>query len=84
MVIKLRSNFKKATALLAVDCEMVLCEDGTEALVRACVVDRNLEVLIGTYLDLICYKSIFFSFDYQHSFRKNSIFTLEFCVSGQT
>lgn len=30
--------------MIAVDCEMVLCEDGTEALVRVCVVDRKLEV----------------------------------------
>lgn len=33
--------------MYAVDCEMVLCEDGSEGLVRVCVVDRNLEVLIG-------------------------------------
>jgi hypothetical protein len=32
--------------MVAVDCEMVLCEDDTEALVRVCVVDRNLQVLI--------------------------------------
>uniref|UniRef100_A0A0D9WAE2 Exonuclease domain-containing protein n=1 Tax=Leersia perrieri TaxID=77586 RepID=A0A0D9WAE2_9ORYZ len=37
------SNFMNST-MLAVDCEMVLCHDGTEALVRVCVVDSNLEV----------------------------------------
>ena len=31
--------------MIAIDCEMVLCEDGTEALVSVCVVDRNLKVL---------------------------------------
>ncbi|KAL5184187.1 Small RNA degrading nuclease 3 [Glycine soja] len=43
-------NFKnkpkvmKSTEMVAVDCEMVLCEDGTEAVVKVCVVDHNLEV----------------------------------------
>ena len=31
--------------MLAIDCEMVLCDDGTEAVVRVCVVDNNLEVV---------------------------------------
>ncbi|KAH8503320.1 hypothetical protein H0E87_014556 [Populus deltoides] len=30
--------------MLAVDCEMVLCQDGTDALVRVCVVDADLKV----------------------------------------
>lgn len=30
--------------MVSVDCEMVLCEDGTDALVRVCVVDRDLQV----------------------------------------
>ena len=30
--------------MVAVDCEMVRCEDGSEALVKVCVVDHNLEV----------------------------------------
>lgn len=34
----------RSTAMVAVDCEMVRCEDGTEALVKVCVVDQNLEV----------------------------------------
>lgn len=49
MVIKLskKSKVMRSNAMLAVDCEMVLCEDGSEALVRICVVDRNLQVLIN-------------------------------------
>ncbi|XP_019424456.1 PREDICTED: small RNA degrading nuclease 1-like [Lupinus angustifolius] len=34
----------KYTSMVAVDCEMVRCVDGTEALVEVCVVDRNLKV----------------------------------------
>lgn len=34
----------KCTNMIAVDCEMVLCDDGTEALVKVCAVDCNLEV----------------------------------------
>ncbi|GMP96922.1 hypothetical protein CsSME_00045353 [Camellia sinensis var. sinensis] len=33
--------------MLAVDCEMVLCEDGTEALVRVCAIGRNLQVKLN-------------------------------------
>jgi RNA exonuclease 1 len=33
-----------SSAMLAIDCEMVLCDDGMEAVVRVCVVDNNLEV----------------------------------------
>lgn len=39
-----KSKAMKSNGMISVDCEMVLCEDGTEALVRVCVVDRNLEV----------------------------------------
>ncbi|KAL1824271.1 hypothetical protein ACET3Z_011049 [Daucus carota] len=39
-----KSKAMRSTDMISVDCEMVLCEDGTEALVRVCVVDRNLEV----------------------------------------
>ncbi|XVE87068.1 hypothetical protein DITRI_Ditri18aG0086600 [Diplodiscus trichospermus] len=39
-----KSTMMKSNAMVAVDCEMVLCEDGTEALVRVCVVDRDLKV----------------------------------------
>ena len=34
--------------MVAVDCKMALCEDGSEALVRVCAVDRNLQVLINS------------------------------------
>ncbi|XP_031253602.1 small RNA degrading nuclease 3-like [Pistacia vera] len=46
VVTKLGDKSKAMTSntMYAVDCEMVLCEDGSEALVRVCVVDRNLEV----------------------------------------
>ncbi|XP_057481296.1 small RNA degrading nuclease 1-like [Actinidia eriantha] len=46
LVTKLSKKLKtmRSTALIAIDCEMVLCEDGTEALVNVCVVDRNLKV----------------------------------------
>lgn len=38
------SKVMKSTNIIAVDCEMVLCEDGTEGLVRVGVVDRDLKV----------------------------------------
>lgn len=52
MVTKLskKSKVMRSNAMLAIDCEMVLCEDGTEALVRVCVVDRNLQVLINLFV----------------------------------
>ncbi|KAF5938298.1 hypothetical protein HYC85_025804 [Camellia sinensis] len=41
---KLSTNqIKKFPKMLVVDCEMVLFEDGTEALVRVCAVGRNLQ-----------------------------------------
>jgi RNA exonuclease 1 len=42
-----KSKSMKSTSMIAVDCEMVLCEDGTEAVVKVCVVDRNLEVKLN-------------------------------------
>ncbi|XP_051140392.1 small RNA degrading nuclease 1-like isoform X2 [Andrographis paniculata] len=46
MVIKHKKKSKSpmSNEMIAIDCEMVLCEDGTEALVKVCAVDRNLEV----------------------------------------
>ncbi|KAM0846012.1 hypothetical protein ACQ4PT_055971 [Festuca glaucescens] len=38
------ANSMNSGAMLAIDCEMVLCNDGTEAVVRVCVVDSKLEV----------------------------------------
>ncbi|KAI3992939.1 hypothetical protein MKX01_009682 [Papaver californicum] len=42
------SKAKESDKMVAVDCEMVLCEDGTEAVVQVCVVDQNLEVKLDT------------------------------------
>ncbi|KAF2284364.1 hypothetical protein GH714_021124 [Hevea brasiliensis] len=39
-----KSKLMSSHAIVAVDCEMVLCEDGTDALVKVCVVDHNLQV----------------------------------------
>lgn len=48
MVTKSRKKNKamRCNTMVAVDCEMVLCEDGTDALVRVCVVDHDLNVLL--------------------------------------
>ncbi|XP_041001506.1 small RNA degrading nuclease 1-like isoform X1 [Juglans microcarpa x Juglans regia] len=53
VVIKLskKSKVMRSNAMLAVDCEMVLCEDGSEALVRICVVDRNLQVKLDEHVN---------------------------------
>ncbi|XP_015865910.2 small RNA degrading nuclease 3 isoform X2 [Ziziphus jujuba] len=39
-----KSKVRRSDDMVAIDCEMVECVDGTEALVKICVVDRNLEV----------------------------------------
>lgn len=39
-----KSKALKSNSMYAIDCEMVLCEDGTENLVRVCMVDRDLQV----------------------------------------
>ncbi|KAL2531636.1 Small RNA degrading nuclease 3 [Abeliophyllum distichum] len=46
-----KSKAMKSTIMVAIDCEMVLCEDGTEALVRVCAVDRNLQVKLDAYVN---------------------------------
>lgn len=53
IVTKLVKKSKKTISdkLLAVDCEMVLCEDGTEALVKICVVDQDLEVKLHEFVN---------------------------------
>lgn len=38
------STEMNSTEMIAVDCEMVLCGDGTEGLVRVGAVDRDLKV----------------------------------------
>jgi RNA exonuclease 1 len=47
-------------AMLAIDCEMVLCNDGTEAVVRVCVVDSKLEVTyyFAKWSDSICVSNV--------------------------
>ncbi|KAK9165817.1 hypothetical protein Scep_001008 [Stephania cephalantha] len=49
VVTKLRKISKviKSNTMFAVDCEMVLCENGTEAVVKVSLVDHNLEVKLG-------------------------------------
>ncbi|KAK7401771.1 hypothetical protein VNO78_13523 [Psophocarpus tetragonolobus] len=49
IVVNLKNKPKvmNSTAMVAVDCEMVLCEDGTDAVVKVCVVDHNLEVKLN-------------------------------------
>ncbi|CAH1429204.1 unnamed protein product [Lactuca virosa] len=39
-----KAKANRSNAMVAIDCEMVLCEDGSDALVRVCVVDRDLKV----------------------------------------
>ncbi|GAB2255825.1 hypothetical protein Droror1_Dr00009603 [Drosera rotundifolia] len=53
LVTKLRAKGKRkrSEAVIAVDCEMVLCEDGTEALVKICVVDRELQVKLHEFVN---------------------------------
>uniref|UniRef100_A0A9I9CS93 Exonuclease domain-containing protein n=1 Tax=Cucumis melo TaxID=3656 RepID=A0A9I9CS93_CUCME len=41
-----KSKGPNSNLIYAIDCEMVLCEDGTENLVRVCMVDRDLQVKI--------------------------------------
>ncbi|KAJ6844373.1 small RNA degrading nuclease 1-like [Iris pallida] len=47
MVVPLGKLSKAMTSknMLAIDCEMVGCQDGTEAIVRICAVDQNLKVI---------------------------------------
>ncbi|KAJ0982788.1 hypothetical protein J5N97_011043 [Dioscorea zingiberensis] len=44
------SEAMKSTIMIAIDCEMVLCEDDTEAVVKVCVVDHNLEVKLDKFV----------------------------------
>ncbi|KAK7346264.1 hypothetical protein VNO80_20779 [Phaseolus coccineus] len=52
MIINVKNKPKamKSTIMLAVDGEMVLCEDGTEAVVKVCVVDHNLEAKLNEFV----------------------------------
>uniref|UniRef100_A0A0D3D873 F-box domain-containing protein n=1 Tax=Brassica oleracea var. oleracea TaxID=109376 RepID=A0A0D3D873_BRAOL len=44
---KKQSKVIKSTRMLAIDCEMVTCEDGSEAVVRVAAVDRDLKKLMN-------------------------------------
>ncbi|KAF8098469.1 hypothetical protein N665_0266s0037 [Sinapis alba] len=44
------SKVMKSTEMVAVDCEMVLCDDGTEGLVRVGAVDRHLKVILDEFV----------------------------------
>ena len=68
--IRRKSKFTRSNAMVAVDCEMVLCDDGTEGLVRVCVVDRNLQVLMELFETMYAIKASFLPFDYQPPLRK--------------
>lgn len=45
-----KSKEMKSTKMLAIDCEMALCNDGTEALIRVCVVDQNFKVKLDKFV----------------------------------
>ncbi|RAL53050.1 hypothetical protein DM860_016285 [Cuscuta australis] len=45
-----KSKEMKSTKMLAIDCEMALCNDGTEALIRVCVVDQNFKSGKAVYI----------------------------------
>lgn len=55
LVMKRRNSHQamRSTTMVAIDCEMVLCEDGSEALVRFCAVDRNLEVHVNFFHEVL-------------------------------
>ncbi|GAB4849014.1 hypothetical protein Ancab_003826 [Ancistrocladus abbreviatus] len=46
-----KHKLRRSNAMIAVDCEMVLCEDGTEALVKICAVDRDLQVKLHEFVN---------------------------------
>ncbi|KAJ4877631.1 Small RNA degrading nuclease 3 [Raphanus sativus] len=45
-----QSKVIKSTRMLAIDCEMVTCEDGSEAVVRVGAVDRDLKVVLDKFV----------------------------------
>ncbi|EOA15059.1 hypothetical protein CARUB_v10028420mg [Capsella rubella] len=47
---KKKSKVMKSTRMLAIDCEMVTCEDGSEAVVRVGAVDRDLKVVLDKFV----------------------------------
>nr|CAD1821865.1 unnamed protein product [Ananas comosus var. bracteatus] len=47
MTIGKTSEVMNSKAMISIDCEMVLCQDGTESVVKVCAVDQNLEVKLN-------------------------------------
>ncbi|KAJ0239095.1 Small RNA degrading nuclease 3 [Hirschfeldia incana] len=47
---KKQSKVMKSTRMLAIDCEMVTCVDGSEAVVRVGAVDRDLKVVLDKFV----------------------------------
>jgi RNA exonuclease 1 len=47
---KKKSKVIKSTRMLSIDCEMVTCEDGSQALVRVGAVDRDLKVVLDKFV----------------------------------
>ncbi|CAN8251411.1 unnamed protein product [Cochlearia groenlandica] len=47
---KKKSKVLKSTRMLAIDCEMVTCDDGSEAVVRVGAVDRDLKVVLDKFV----------------------------------
>lgn len=45
------SKAMKSNTMIAIDCEMVLCEDGSETIVKVCAVDHNLEVILDNLVN---------------------------------
>ncbi|XP_056843430.1 small RNA degrading nuclease 3 [Raphanus sativus] len=45
-----QSKVIKSTRMLAIDCEMVTCDDGSEAVVRVGAVDRDLKVVLDKFV----------------------------------
>ncbi|CAN8258591.1 unnamed protein product [Cochlearia groenlandica] len=47
---KKKSKVMKSTRMVAIDCEMVTCEDGSESVVRVGAVDRDLKVVLDKFV----------------------------------
>ncbi|CAN8229812.1 unnamed protein product [Cochlearia groenlandica] len=47
---KKKTNKSNRDEMVAIDCEMVLCEDGNEAVVRVAAVDRDLKVILDEFV----------------------------------
>lgn len=73
----------KSKNMLSIGCEMVLCEDGTEAVVKVCAVDHNLEVqnCFALCPDLLCdtLSSYIYSFlsQFPQAFQDSSYFQVK-------